>query len=563
MESRQQAVVDAVMGAGKTYNTFKAAHAREDAIFYASGRKALYEQGRDYALEVGFSEDDVYVLPSPDECPTFDGELGAAAKEQVRSLFGRGVRLATMHNSLDLPCCAGDEECPYQARNKFDPDDYAVLVGHYKHAHIPRVTAGRHVIVDENPTDAFLSRVEGDALVRGINAFLGLEDSPDVESFDDLLTARHDPERREAAIGWFDTAEGGNGFDFDEADEQNAIRFDTAGFHAYAPHAVYAILSAEPVDERDGEESRRYPFEKASLPGMDHAALFFSTDEQNGTHFVEIQTPPDLEYARSVIALDGTPLIDPRTTGGNDPSRAGYTQCDPAQWSLALGRPMQHHRVLSDDERAEFLRETMGHRYVQTSRHIRPYSSGKYADPERDAALLALASNEYLNGDPWDVTITSKKVRTEYEERGFTDPERGLTRTMDHRGDVRGSDEYAGCKSGVILGSAHHGDHELGRLAAWLDVSIEPEGKGVDRTYGAVGDAVLEQMRELDTAQCALRIGRGKDGRGAIVLLDSAAIPEWIPVVNRETPADVSKWAKGERAVREAVADTMLMRRRG
>lgn len=81
-----------------------------------------------------------------------------------------------------------------------------------------------------------------------------------------------------------------------------------------------------------------------------------------------------------------------------------------------------------------------------------------------------------------------------------------------------------------------------------------PGDKGVDRTYGEVGDAVLAQMRELDTAQCALRIGRGVNGRGAIIFLDSAAIPDWIPVVNPSKPADVSKWLNGERAVRRAVA---------
>jgi hypothetical protein len=227
MHHRRQAVVDAVMGAGKTYGAFKAAHARDEAVFYASGRKDLYEQGEAYALNVGFSEDDVYVLPSPDDCPTWRGDHGKAAKNRVRALYGRGVRVSTMHRQLDppLPCCSGDtggegeDLCPYQARNQFDPDDYAVLMGHYKHAHIPRVTAGRHVVVDENPTSAFLTRIESDELLRGINAFLRLEDSPDVESFDDLLTTRHDPERRETALRWFDTAEGGQGFDFEDADE--------------------------------------------------------------------------------------------------------------------------------------------------------------------------------------------------------------------------------------------------------------------------------------------------------------------------------------------------------
>lgn len=563
MSDGDQAVIDGIMGGGKSYGVFLAAAEKDEPITYLSARKDLYVQAREYADENGIPEDEIYVLPTPSDCDTWRGQYGDERADYLRMLYNRGVRASAMHKLLDddqLPCQAGDRVCPFQARNQYEPDDYQVLIGHYKHAHLPQVTAARHTVIDENPTDAFRTRLGGAALKRGVNAFLDLHDSPPVDGFDDLLQARHDPERRKKALQWFATANEGEGYPF-EPDERNAVRFADDGFHAYAPNAVYAILAAEPVDDTmdlyDDDESedtpRRYEFEKAIMPdGIGNAALFYTTSKrfsmgEHDDYFVEFQTPPELQYARSMLALDGTPMTD-TWSNPNGPNHGNVVE-----WELALGRPLKHRRVLTDDERASFLATTMGHTYIQTTKHARPYSSGYYTRPERDAALLAAGSRRYLAGEPWDVVLTSKTVGDEYRERGFTEPERGLAKRIDHRGNIRGSDEYAHCASGVILGSAHHGDHHIARRAAWLDAQIRPEGKGMDRTYGPVGDAVLHQMRELATAQTALRIGRGPTGRGALVLIDTAAVPEWIPVINRESPGEVKLWSKGERKVRDAV----------
>lgn len=166
---------------------------------------------------------------------------------------------------------------------------------------------------------------------------------------------------------------------------------------------------------------------------------------------------------------------------------------------------------------------------------------------------MSAGRRQYLDDDLWDVLLTAKGVANEYEERGFDDAERALVDDIDYHGNVRGSDEYAECDSGVLLGSMHHGNHEIARRAAWLNAQVRHDGKGADLTYGAVGDAVLHQMREVATAQTALRIGRGKDGRGALVMIDTCAVPEWIPIENRESPGEVKLWSKGERAVRDAV----------
>ena len=530
MDKRESAVVDAIMGGGKTYGYFAAGSDRDAPLAYFAPREELYEQAVEYAAENGISSRECYILPSINrDCPTFAGAHGDEWKARVRKLYDRGVTPKVIHSLLadEIPC-KHEGKCGYELRCEFDPEDFEVLVGHHKHAHLTQVTKGRHCAFDEDPTNAFTTRIAGEALTRGINALLSFADSPPFDSFTDLLEGRHDPERREAGLEWFETGNGGTGFDFDP-DERNAIDFEERGYHAYAPHAVYVILSAEPIEEG-------YPFERTTLPDMGEkpaTGLFFRTDENEGEFFVELQTAPDLTYSNSVVALDGTPLVHPETDR-------------PAEWDGALGRSMRHRQVLDDVERREYLRG-QGYVFVQSSPFIRPYSSGRYNDAKRDAALLASVREQYGDGTPPTV-FTSLTVEEEYRAGGFVD--RGLASEIDHPGALRGSNTYADERLLVQLGSSHHGDHELRRRAAMLGEALdEPEDKGADRSYGDLGDAVLRQMREHQTAQNVLRVGR--DGRGALVVLDTAAYPTYLPV-EEGMNADVSLWSAGERQVHEA-----------
>jgi hypothetical protein len=524
MASYDNVVLDAIMGGGKTYNYFGALADRDEQGAYFAPRIELYEQAVEYAEANGIPREQCYILPSiKRDCPTWRGEHGQDAENLVKRLYHLGVQPKTIHNLLadDLGCCA-DGKCEYEHKCDFEPDNYQVLIGHYAHAHLPHVTSGRHCAFDEDPASAFTTHVGGEQLVAGVNAFLDLHESPDFAGWDDLIQHRNDDERRARGLAWFDRPE----FEF-EPDERNAVRFEDEGFHAYAPLAVYTILSADPIEEG-------YPFERASLPGLGDSGQFFTTSEENGEYYVELSTPTDLSYTRNsaVIALDGTPLTDA------DDER-------PLEWENALDRPMNYRQVLTDDERTEFLAETQGNVYVQTSEFINPYSSGRYNDAEEDAALLAAVRETYGDGDP-PVVFTDKKVRDQYEDAGFVDD--GLAQTFDHPGNLRGSDEYGDCRLAVQLGSSHHGDHELRRRAAALGETVEPEGKGVERGYGsALGNALVYQMREAQSAQNALRVGR--DGHGALFIFDTCAFPDWIPV--EEGVADVSTWSKTEQRISE------------
>jgi hypothetical protein len=531
MRRGDNVVIDAIMGGGKTFNWFGALATRDEQGAYFSPRIELYEQATEYAEANGFDSDDWYIMPSlKRDCPTWQGDHGPDQERLIKSLYRHGVRPKTIHNLLgDELGCRQDGKCEYEHRCDFDPDEYQLLIGHYAHAHLPYVTAGRHCAFDEDPAAAFTTRIEGDMLTRGVNAFLDLHDSPPFDGWDDLIQHRNDPDRQQAGLDWYDEAEGGAGFDFEDPDEQNAVRFRDDGFHAYAPHAVYAILAAEPLESG-------YQFEQAHMPGLGNTARFFTTSEEHGTYYVEFQTPPDLSYteARGVTCLDGTPLVHDGTA---------------VEWENALDRPLNHRQVLTDDERATFLSETQGNVYIQSSPYVKPYSSGKHTNPTEDAAVLAAVRDEYGNGDP-PVVFTDKSARDEYEDRGFVDE--GLAATFDYPGNLRGSDEYGDCRLGVQLGSSHHGDHEVRRRAAALGETVEPEGKGIERDYGSeLGNSIVYQMREAQSAQNALRVGR--DGDGAVFVFHTCAFPDWIPV--EDGVADVSLWTDGQHAVREVWTD--------
>jgi hypothetical protein len=147
------------------------------------------------------------------------------------------------------------------------------------------------------------------------------------------------------------------------------------------------------------------------------------------------------------------------------------------------------------------------------------------------------------------VAVTSKTVAEQYEAEGFI--EDGVVSEFEHHGNLRGSNEYADTRLAVLLGSVHHGDHEIARRAAWLGETIDPEGRGKNRDYNSeVGNKILENMREGQTLQSALRFGR--DGGGATVALHTSAYPDWLHI---EDYGSIEPWSEGMRELVEAWQD--------
>lgn len=540
----EKVCVDAIMSSGKSYGTFKAIAEmdRKASVFVA--RNDMKEQAEQYALQNGIDEDDILVLPSiTEECPTWNGAHGEGWQERIQAQYQAGASPKAIHSMNEgIPCRDHDDDddedakCPYEAKWDFDPDNYQVIIGHYKHSHVTHVTMGRVAVFDESPTDQFTSRLEGQRLIRAVNTFLSMEVSPPVGDFTELLESRNDPETVKRCSRWFNQMQEQDEIDLGSGDSRGVVEHvDGDGFpqyHAYAPHAVYSILNTEPVAE--GSD-----FERGFLPGKIGGSLFFTTSDEKGNYYCEFLESPELHYATSVIALDGTPLVD---KSRDDPHQV-------REWSQALGIPLHHRRILSDAERQDYIQNTLQHRYVSASEYINPYSSGKYNDMAEDAALLAGMKEVYGRGETAPLVFTPKAVADEYADAGFVD--RGLASELNYPGNLRGTDKYAEERLLAILGSTHHGDHEIRRRAAWLREDVNVEGKGSDRDYGSdMGNAILQQMRENVTAQMAMRVGR--DGGGATIVLKTTAAPDYLPVIGK---GGVTKWSDGMKQVTEAWQD--------
>ena len=528
--------IDAIMSAGKTYGAFKSAHELDIPITYFAPRLDMYDQAAEYCEEIGFDPDDVKVLPSMKrDCPTWNGVHGDEWEQRVKRQYYAGARPKTIHElNDDIPCRHdhedGGELCPYEAMWDFDPDDYDVIIGHYKHAHVDHITINRACVFDEDPSSAFETTLAGEELITSINTFLDMDYSPPVSDFDELLQIRNDSRRANDCNRWFNQMDQQDEFDFTSPDSLNVVRRDGEDYHGYAPHAVWAILNTSPV--ADGSN-----FERGFLPNSAGGVLFFTTSEERGEYYVQFRESPNLQYANSIIALDGTPLIDETRPEGTKVR----------EWSKSIGQNLKHNRILSDAEREQYIRNTLGHRYVQVTSSSNPYSSGKYNNMTKDAALCAGVKHEYGNGDA-PVLFTPKKVADQYRDAGFIT--KGLAKEIDHPGNLRGTDKYGSERLAVQLGSSHHGDHEIRRRAAWLHEDVTVTGKGMDRDYGSpIANSILHQMRESQTAQNVMRVGR--DGGGATVVLNTAAIPDYFPVVEA---GSVTEWANGMQEVLDAWA---------
>ena len=530
-------VIDAIMSGGKTYGTFKAAADIDEPVSYFAPRLDMYEQAVEYCEEIGISRDEIKVLPSMKrDCPTWNGVHGDDWAQKVKRQYYAGAQPKIIHEmNDDIPCRHehedGDEKCPYEAMWEFEPEDYKVIIGHYKHAHIPHVTAGRTCVFDEEPTNAFETTLAGEQLITAINTFLDMSVSPPVEDFTDLMEMRNDRRRVKKCMRWFNQMEQQDEFDYNSPDSGNVIALDGEGYHGYAPHAVYAILNTSPVAEGSN-------FERGFMPRDGPGTLFFTSSEQRGEYYVQFRESPNLEYANCVLALDGTPLLDKSKAQG---MRA-------REWQQSLGISIEHNRILSNTERQQYIQNTLGHRYIQVSDSANPYSSGRYNNMTEDAALCAAAKEVYGDGEA-PIVFTPKKVEDEYREAGWIT--KGVAKDIGHPGNLRGTDKYGTERLAVQLGSTHHGDHEIRRRAAWLHKDVEVSGKGMERDYGSdLGNAILHQMRENQTAQNVMRVGR--DGKGATIVLKTAAIPSYFPVIEGGA---VTQWPKGMEQVLKAWDD--------
>ena len=506
-ERGDRVLIEALPTMGKSYGSIKAAAETGEQITILTGRghKEQYGQFREWCNEFGLSH---YTLPSfTRDCDTANGEHGEEWADTVRGWYNRGATPKEIHKAAEyihdrpLPCQEHEGgRCPYASMWEFEPDDYDVLIGHYKHGHKSKVTAGRAVVFDESPGDD-LETTLGPELQGAVSYWLETTDGVPFDSYTDLVENRDDQSRRADALLWFDE----HGI---EPDETHV--FDDANAHADAPLAVFTLLASEDLENG---------FEKADLESIGLGVF----DRALGS--VSVLRPPALQYASGVIALDGTPTK--------------------RMWELAIGERLNHRPVLQKGEKVEYIRDALNLNLVRTTEYVKPYNSADHVNTKQDAALLEAIADAHGTLPSVITTITTEH---KYDAEGVLE----FVDETKHYGNVLGSNEFDDTRLGAVIGSNHYGDGYVKRWGAYAGEAVERnDEKGAGLSYGGFGDRVLEHMREHDTLQAAMRFGR--DGNGAVVYVHTNTLPEWVPLAGE---ARVLKtWSDGMRDVLEVLEE--------
>jgi hypothetical protein len=486
------------------------------------GRNEQYDQFQAWTDDHGLSS---AVLPSfTHECPTARGDHGDDWQERVMDWYRRGATGEDIHKYAEqelgrpLPCQLSESGDPVDCKlaiawNAIDFDDTDVLIGHYTHAHKPKVVEGRTVVFDEFPGNAYETTLD-DRLPGAVTQFCQRHDALPFDDYTDLTEHRDEEDRRAKALAWF------------LHNAQDALRRDPAEVfaghagHAAAPLATFTLLAGDDL----GNGWEHADLEAAGSDNLDATRGLYNREQAT----VTLLDPPSLERIRGIVGLDGTPT--------------------PRMWQLALGSDLYHRQVLSDDERREYIQDGLGLQLIRTTDAVKPYNNPDYVATHQDAALLEAIRDEH---DTTPGVITSSTALKEYETSDDIHLD-ALAGNTAYYGNVLGSNEFSDTRVGAVIGSMHYGDNFIKKWAAYDGAAAERnDEKGIALGYGDVGDEILTHMRDHQTLQTAMRFGR--DGNGAVVYIHTNTLPEWVPIAGDGRV--LTTWSDGRRQVIDALAD--------
>jgi len=466
-------------------------------IFTHRGHEEQYSQFEEWCGDFGLT---CKRLPAVDEeCPTFRGDHGEYPRKRVCNLRDAGASPGHIHGRLELPCQASGA-CPYEDSLAFAPTNYEVLVGHPKHAYVENYLEDRVPVYDEFPGGAYLIEIEDTP--RVVSSYLHDHRLP-FNDYTGLLENRDNEDWRQSAFERLKR--------HSLVDERPLFKHEGDG-HKLAGLCVLTLLGGEELG--NGWES--------CILGADRVGLFHREEDT-----VHILNPPDLP--EHVLGLDGTPTK--------------------LMWNLALGlydrrRRLDHRQVLDETERQQYVTQCQNLRVVPTTTDVRPYSGGN-TSPNRDAALL----HEVAEREPGLKGVISSR-------RGLDDVAEEFEKLDSWKnayyGNLLGSNGLGDVDVGVVLGSSHYGNEFIKKWTALAGVAAETNGKfGLDKSYGDLGDEILEHMRENQVLQALFRFAR--EGKGARVYVDTVALPGWVPVVAPPWESTIDTWSPAEQDVMESL----------
>lgn len=197
-------------------------------------------------------------------------------------------------------------------------------------------------------------------------------------------------------------------------------------------------------------------------------------------------------------------------------------------WETALGKRLDHRRVLTPTQTSTYLKEALNLRLVQAGGGTKSYSSGNYVAEDHDTALFW--GVEARHGEK-AALIAPKKALAVYEPSGSLE----LISESKTFGEVLSSNAFADESLGIVSGSPHPGDPTFQREAALMGFSIESNGeKGEAKSYGEHGDPIYHHFVHNQVLQAICRFGRDADG--ATVYINTTAIPDWLTFDKKVNP---------------------------
>lgn len=515
----QSVLIDALPSIGKSYDVIKWAADTGNPLTVFTARHDLFDQYEGWAKDRNLQ---CLILPSfHNDCETANGNHGESWKKRVLDTYKQtGLLPGEIHRRDDdlfdepLPC-QQEGDCSYFEARDFDPAGFDVLIGHYRHSHVPERIKGRYIVFDEFPEGDFLTGYSAGTVSKAVKTYLDTNDGLPFSYLKDLKEFRRNPEHKQTGIEWFEQHNPTLKRDVD-----GAVTAPSGNGHPEAPMMTYAILTATDLANR---------WEYARLPD-DRTAVVNPEDES-----LTVLNRPTLTGAESVIGLDGTPTVE--------------------QWRLILGDDLQHESIMSDTEKQGYLRNTLNIRVVQTTAAANHYSGRSTISVTPDGDLV-LFEGVRLRENIRPALITSKSAIRKYED------EKALSEVVgeiEHYGNLKGSNKFAKTRVGIVAGSPHYGDDYIKRWSALAGESAQEardeDGKrlkGMIQDFGDYGNRILRSMRENEVLQAMLRFGR--DGEGATVYVHTAALPEW---VEREEPIpEIWSWPPGMYQILEAIKET-------
>lgn len=495
-------LIEALPSIGKSRGVVEWAADTGNPLTVFTARHELFDQYSVWCDEKDLSS---RKLPSfYNDCKTMAGEYGEEWVVKLEKVYReKGLLPGEIHTEdcelfgEPLPC-QQEGDCPYFAARDFDPEEYDVLIGHYRHAHVPQRVEGRYVVFDEFPEGEFLTEYTASRVTASVSSYLDRHPDLPFDYVKDLREFRRRAERKEEGIRWFERNNPRL-----QRDVSKTVEDNSGDAHPDAAVMAYAILMAQDLDNR---------WEFARLPDGRTAVI----NPTSGS--LTVLNRPNLEGAESVVALDGTPTV--------------------TKWRLMLGNDLLYRPVLSDDEKRAYLRDTLRIQIVQTTQAANHYSgrSAISVTPETDLVLFeAIGVRENV----CPALITSRSAMQKYERYGLSE----VVGETEHYGNLKGSNQFKDTRIGIVSGSPHYGDDYIKKWAALAGKSTSrvEATKGMEQDFGSFGNQILHGMRENEVLQAVMRFGR--DGDGATVYVHTAALPEWVE--RTATVDEIRPWAKG------------------